>query len=64
LYQRDRAAVAFVSLEPGSLQQMARNHALHHLQRRSPAVKMRTRCTAMPYHGGCSFPALQTMPRA
>jgi hypothetical protein len=29
LYQRDRAGVAFVSLEPGSLQQMARNHGLH-----------------------------------
>jgi len=41
LYQRDRAAVAFASLEPGSLQQMARNHALHHLQHRRHQLRLR-----------------------
>ncbi len=30
LYQRDRAAAAFAGLEPGSVQQMARHHTLHH----------------------------------
>jgi hypothetical protein len=34
LDQRDGAAVAFISLELGALQQMALDHALHHLQRR------------------------------
>jgi hypothetical protein len=34
LDQRDRAAMAFVIVEPVSIQQMARNHALHHLQHR------------------------------
>jgi hypothetical protein len=34
LDQRDGTAVAFVGLEPGSLEQMAREHALHHLQHR------------------------------
>ena len=32
LDQRHGATVAFVSLEPGAVQQVARNHALHHLQ--------------------------------
>jgi hypothetical protein len=31
---RHGATVAFVGLEPGSVQQMARDHALHHMQHR------------------------------
>jgi hypothetical protein len=34
LDQRDSATVAFVSDEPGSGQQVPRDHALHHLQHR------------------------------
>jgi hypothetical protein len=34
LDQRDGATVAFFGLEPGGAQQMAREHALHHLQHR------------------------------
>ena len=41
LDQRDGAAVAFVGLEPGSLQQMARDHALHHLQHRRDQLGLR-----------------------
>jgi hypothetical protein len=41
LDQRDRAAVALVGLEPGSLQQMACDHALHHLQHRRDPLGLR-----------------------
>jgi len=41
LDQRDRAAVAYVGLEPGSVQQMAREHALHHLQHRRDQLRLR-----------------------
>jgi hypothetical protein len=33
--------VAFLGLEPGSLQQMARDHALHHLQHRRDQLGLR-----------------------
>ena len=41
LDQRDGAAVALVGLELGSVQQMARDHALHHLQRRRDQLGLR-----------------------
>jgi hypothetical protein len=41
LYQRDRPAVAFVGLEPDSIQQVARNHTLHHLQHRRDQLGLR-----------------------
>ena len=34
LDQRDGAAVAFATLEPNVVEQMARDHALHHLRHR------------------------------
>jgi hypothetical protein len=40
LYQRDRAAMAFVGLEPGGIQQMSREHALHHLQHRRDQLRL------------------------
>jgi hypothetical protein len=42
LDQRDGAAVTFVGLEPGSLQQMAREHALHDLQHRRDQLGLRS----------------------
>jgi len=41
LDQRDRAAVAFIGLETDSVQQMARDHALHHLQHRRDPLGLR-----------------------
>jgi hypothetical protein len=41
LNQRDGAAVAFVDLEPGVIEQMPRDHALHHLQHRHDQVWLR-----------------------
>jgi hypothetical protein len=41
LGQRDGAAVAFVGLELGTVQQMARDHALHHLQHRRDQLGLR-----------------------
>jgi len=37
--ERDRAAIAVVGIEPGSIQQMARDHALHHLQHRRDQIR-------------------------
>jgi hypothetical protein len=34
LDQRDGAALTFIGLEPGAIQQVARDHTLHHLQHR------------------------------
>ncbi|MBI3155434.1 MAG: hypothetical protein HYZ20_08490 [Burkholderiales bacterium] len=41
LDQRDGAAVAFVGLEPRPPQQMARDHALYHLQHRRDQFRLR-----------------------
>ena len=41
LDEAGRAAVAYVGLEPGSVQQMAREHALHHLQHRRDQLRLR-----------------------
>nr|WP_234413820.1 hypothetical protein [Ideonella sp. A 288] len=41
LDQRDGAAVAFVGLEPGLPHQMARDHALYHLQHRRDQFRLR-----------------------
>ena len=41
LDQRDGATVAFVGLEPGLPQQMARDHALYHLQHRRDPIRLR-----------------------
>jgi hypothetical protein len=41
LYQRDRATMAFVRREPGLLQQVAREHPLHHLQHRRDELGLR-----------------------
>ena len=39
--QRDGAAVTFVCLQPGAVQQMARDQALHHLQHWSDQLGLR-----------------------
>jgi len=41
LDQRDGAAAAFVGLGPSVVQQVARDHALHHLQRRRDQLRLR-----------------------
>ena len=41
LDQRDGAAVAFVGAQPGIVQQMARDYALHHLQHRCDQLGLR-----------------------
>ena len=41
LDQRDGAAVANASLEPGMVQQVPRDHALHHLQHRRDQLGLR-----------------------
>jgi len=41
LDQRDGAAVTFVCLQPGAVQKMARDQALHHLQHRGDQFRLR-----------------------
>ena len=41
LARRDSATATFVGVEPGAVQQMARDQALHHLQHRRDQFRLR-----------------------